>query len=377
MRKMLKACLLMGSLVAMTGCWRIGPEKLAADRLSYTTVIGNSWKEQMLLNLVKIRYGDVPVFMGVQTMLAQYTLMGQVTMGGGFNGNSLPTTPYSWLGNVTGNVQYQDRPTISYAPMSSSKFGKKLMTPLSTSVLMGLLQSGYPIKTAFRMTVHSIGGLENMFAFKSDQAGLDAEFFQLLDVMTDLQKGGVLMPSIREDTAVLRLLPTENPGLHKAIDEFRRILGLNPEINEYSVVYGAVQDNPDHIVIVTRSMLDLMSDLSGYIEVPEEDARMHRAFPSRPATSVSGHPLPALLRIHSGTSKSGDYFVSIPYRSQKFWIDNQDIDSKVTFSSLMFLFNLVDSNKEEGSSPRSANPASTAASKELKKIMNRKEMYDK
>jgi hypothetical protein len=38
---------------------------VARDRFDYITAISDSWKSQMLLNLVKIRYGDAPVFLDV------------------------------------------------------------------------------------------------------------------------------------------------------------------------------------------------------------------------------------------------------------------------------------------------------------------------
>lgn len=347
MRKTLKLCLVISCLLAISGCWRIGADKLASDRLSYNTVIGDSWKEQMLLNLVKIRYGDTPVFMDVQVMLAQYSLAGQVTIGGGFNGNSIPASPYSWLSNINGNLSYQDRPTISYAPMSSSQFGKKLMAPLPTSVMVGLLQSGDPARIALRMICHSINGFENMLAFKPRQNKLDARFYDLLEIISRLQRGGTLVMNIDDDKTMLRLMPTDDVDQRRSIDEFRQMLALDPAVSEYTVVYGSAPANSHEIAILTRSLLDVMTDLSGYIEVPEEDIKLNTVFPSKPATSVAGRILPSLLRVYGGSSKQRELFVSVPYRGREFWLDNQDIDSKTTFSSLMFLFNVVDSSKDK------------------------------
>jgi len=348
MKKIIKFCLIATSLVSISGCWRIGPDKLAADRLSYTAIVGDSWKEQMLLNLVKIRYGDVPVFVDVQNVLAQYSLAGQVTMGGNFSGNSQPNTPHLWGSSINGNLQYQDRPTISFVPMSGSKFGKSLMSPVTVSAITSLLQSGYPGKMIFRMITHSINGLDNMFAFKPRQDQMDADFFRLVDTMTEIQRAGLMSIVSINNKNILHLLPTEDPGLNQAMNEFRRLLKLRPDGTEYQVVYGTEQGDPDEIAIFTRSILDILSDLAGYIEVPLEDNKLHRVFPSQPATSVAGKPLAPLLRIHSGSSHDVDSFVSISYHGQKFWLDNHDIDSKITFSSLMFLFGLVDSDKGEG-----------------------------
>jgi len=49
----------------LSACAGIGPPTVSRDRFDYTTAISQSWKSQMLLNLVKLRYGDTPVLLDV------------------------------------------------------------------------------------------------------------------------------------------------------------------------------------------------------------------------------------------------------------------------------------------------------------------------
>ncbi|MHC4700629.1 MAG: hypothetical protein ACYTFQ_08635, partial [Planctomycetota bacterium] len=44
----------------LAGCMDVGPGTVARDRFGYTDAISESWKRQMLLNMVKIRYSDAP-----------------------------------------------------------------------------------------------------------------------------------------------------------------------------------------------------------------------------------------------------------------------------------------------------------------------------
>ena len=49
--------------LSVGACSSIGPESVSHDRIDYASAIGNSWKEQTLLNIVKLRYADMPVFL--------------------------------------------------------------------------------------------------------------------------------------------------------------------------------------------------------------------------------------------------------------------------------------------------------------------------
>ena len=63
------ACAALGAM--MCGCGGIGPRTITHDRFDYTETISTSWKQQMLVNLVKLRYGDAPVFLDVASVINQ------------------------------------------------------------------------------------------------------------------------------------------------------------------------------------------------------------------------------------------------------------------------------------------------------------------
>jgi len=60
--------LTLASLVA--GCASIGPAGIQRDRPDYSGSMASSWKEQMLLNIVKFRYFDPPVFLDVSSVVS-------------------------------------------------------------------------------------------------------------------------------------------------------------------------------------------------------------------------------------------------------------------------------------------------------------------
>ena len=69
------------------GCAGFGPSTVSRDRFDYTEAISDSWKHQMLLNMIKIRYADAPIFMDVSSVISQYQIAGQVNLGATANNN--------------------------------------------------------------------------------------------------------------------------------------------------------------------------------------------------------------------------------------------------------------------------------------------------
>ena len=67
-----------------TGCLhpKIGPQSLPRDRSQYSVSLADSWKELTLLNIVKVRYLDPPVYVDIGNIVSSYTLSQNASVGG-------------------------------------------------------------------------------------------------------------------------------------------------------------------------------------------------------------------------------------------------------------------------------------------------------
>ena len=53
-------------LLLLAGCAGVGPQRLDMDHMGYASALGEGLKRQMLLNMVRLRYADVPAFVSGQ-----------------------------------------------------------------------------------------------------------------------------------------------------------------------------------------------------------------------------------------------------------------------------------------------------------------------
>ena len=73
---------LLASLAVSTGCKSLGPRSVPHDRFEYSASMSESWKRQTLLNIVKLRYLDPPIFVDVGQIVAGYSLETGLSAGG-------------------------------------------------------------------------------------------------------------------------------------------------------------------------------------------------------------------------------------------------------------------------------------------------------
>lgn len=332
----------------LASCASIGPTTVSRDRFEYTGAISESWKRQMLLNMIKMRYGDAPVFLDVSSVISQYQIAGQINLGATINNN-----PWSTSETLGAGGQYVDRPTITYSPVMGDKFARSMMSPIPPSAILSLLQAGYPVDLVFRILVHEINGIQNRFGGEARARTSDPEFYSLLEKMRRVQSAGGIGMRFKkidkEEAALMVFRLKRDPETDSLVRDIRKTLGLDPEATEFRVVYGSVPRDDKEIAILTRSILEVIIDLSADIEVPDVHVKEKRVNPTF-AEMAGGEKVQPLIRIQSSSEKPGDAFVLIRYRDSYFWIDDRDLRSKKIFSFLMFVFTLVETG-EKGIAP--------------------------
>jgi hypothetical protein len=336
-------------LVMLSGCTGIGPQTVSRDRFDYTAAISDSWKNQMLFNMVKIRYGDAPVFLDVSSVIGQYQIAGQINLGATINNHPWST---SQILGTTGN--YVDRPTITYTPIMGDKFARSLMAPVPPPAILSLMQAGYPVDLVFRLLVQEINGIRNRFGGETRAQSAGPEFYSLIEKMRRIQSAGGMGMRFKkqneEETTLMVIRGERDPKIEALAAEVRKTLGLDPHAKEINVVYGAIAKDDKEIALLTRSLLEVLIDLSSDIEVPVAHVEEKRVGPTYVEETAEGKKVMPLIRIHSSSEAPGDAFVLIPYRSAYFWIDDRDLRSKKIFSFLMFVFTLVETG-EKGTTP--------------------------
>jgi hypothetical protein len=152
----------------------------------------------------------------------------------------------------------------------------------------------------------------------------------------------------REEATLLTLREKVDPSIEADILAVRQMLGLDPSARELRVVYGAVAANDKELAILSRSILEVLIELSSFISVPEAHVADRRVGPTaEPEVGPSG-PIRPLIRIASSPERPADAFVAVPYRDYWFWIDDRDVPSKRLFSFLFFIFTLTETGGKEG-----------------------------
>ena len=334
------------TLLFLSGCTHMGPKTVTRDRFDYNTAISNSWKEQTLLNIVKIRYIDMPLFVDVASIVSGYTLQGTVNMASTWSSDRAVQGDFFTLGS---SGTFTDRPTITYKPITGQEFNKSFMTPIPPKAILFLIQTGWPADLIYRITVDSVNGMRGKISGGINARLGDPDFFRLIGLMREIQKSGVVGMRIIKgkdnlDTTVMFFHKKNIPAeIKDARRELGSLLGLRPGLQEVKVGYGLIPKDDTEMAMLTRSMLQIMIELATQFNVPEEHLTEGRTIPS-----LTGDSDDYLIRINHSKEYPENGFVSIRYRDYWFYIDDRDLISKRTFAFLMILFSIMETGGTEG-----------------------------
>jgi hypothetical protein len=175
--------------LVLSSCARIGPTRLPVDRFNYSAAIAASTNEQMLVNLVRLRYNETPVFLDVNTVIAQYQFDAHAKLGAevGFSTSASDAGESIAIPEV--GAAWSERPTITYAPRSGPKFIRSLLTPLPPLAVIGLVQGNGPVEDVVRGVVRSINGVSSISPATGEW---NPDYKKMLDALSQIQRGRAL-----------------------------------------------------------------------------------------------------------------------------------------------------------------------------------------
>jgi hypothetical protein len=326
------------------GC-TVGPRRLAPVRFDYNQAISRSLDQQLLLNLVRLRYRDTPVFLELNTLVSQYSFSTSAGIA-----PTIVIGSEDEVANTTG-ISISETPTIGYAPLQGQEFAIRILSPIPPESIMLLSHSGWSIQRLLQLTVHEINSVRNAVRAAGPTPDTPPEFEafqQLTRQLRELQLAGLLdvrlnpaAPNGSQVRLVFRQASSETQ--QNAIDGVKSSLGISSEVNDLRVVSTSGSNASDELVVRGRSFLAAMFFLSQGVVPPAAHVAEGKVTVTR---DVDGRVFEwrrvvgDLLTIQSSSTQPEDAFVAIQYRNYWFYIDDADLNGKSTFNLLSYLFSL-------------------------------------
>jgi hypothetical protein len=391
-------CLALLAATLLAGCSVIGPPSLKQSRLQYNDVIKTTSEEEMLLNIVRLRYTDTPSSLQITNIAAQFELIKTlgltpffVAAGTAAANTSASVLPY-------GAVSGADRPTFSLTPLDDGEFARRLFTPLSLEGTVYLARTTWPIQTVFRLYLENLNWVPNGETASGPTPRQPPEYRDFLTGVAALQSlqtegkarfsmeerlepvgGPVPAETITADSVVraakegFELTPDvggktwsvmrKTPHFILYIDPaaldsremltFAQIFRLKRGLSKYDVSVDQLTPFPstypaegvEQIDLETRSLLQALFFVAHGVEVPAEHAQRGIA---RVTMGAAGEPfdwgevLAGLFDVKhkQGSQRPAGAYVAVPYKDYWFYIDETDQDTKTTFALLMELARL-------------------------------------
>lgn len=358
MRWILVACALAGQ-----GCQSIGVGSVPRDRADYGAAIADSWKEQTLLNIIKLRYFDTPTFLDISSVISSYQVQGEIS----FAREIFPRAPQDSNRAYGLGGSYTDRPTISYAPLSGEKFVNSLLRPIPPQAIFAMILSGHQADFILRATVRAINDVYNHSAAPSRARQEDPAFSQVVAALRRIQQAGALGMRVeqargggqgvrieiqqsgarsdrqeRGDVTWIFFREAASDAVAADIRFMRDALGIAPDVREMRLTFGSLRSGGGEIALFTRSIMEILVELSAGVEVPAQhiaEGRARNMAAPAPDSDPRAYPV---ARIHVSSLRPEDAFSAVHYRNHWFWIDDRDLASKRVFTFLRMFSSIAE-----------------------------------
>jgi len=348
LRKLMTTCLL-GCL--LSACAVVGPAAIHSGRLAYNEAIIETDNRQMLLVIVRNRYGERSNLLAVSSVTANVRVVANAGVDVGVGDND------DYAGNlvpVSAGVLYEENPTVSYTPVGGAQYSRQLMFPISVAELAQLAGNLVDPTPVYFTLVSSINGIYNP-SFLSPGSAADARFVRVATIMSKLTQAHRLhwIQDPQQGDRFSILINHYSPDYSDEVEELLTLLGMPALENPSERVVLPVSllldgQDTDGIGITTRSVFNLLDILSGAVEVPQQDQAAGVAVNYPPPGMVGKQ-----LRIRRAEAEPEHASVAVSYRDGWFYIDENDQATKQFFRlmSTLLSINIADSASSSNAAP--------------------------
>jgi len=375
----------------------MGSWAMRGTRLHYNESFSHTSSQEMLLNIVRMRYGETPTFLDLPT-INNATEAAVVGTGAQPEGSPLQ-------GIFDGDFTLRDEPTLSYQPRRGDNLAESLIKPLKAETLLdippgndarmflltfvdsinGLRNSPTATSLAsrilqpnddYRHAVDLFMGLLNRGAMKLRVAARDDETQSPVsdaDVMgvdaVTAAKAGYIYQSTDEQVTLLKrtklmALAIKPEELGAAdLDELTGLFRLVPGQTVYAIKSqedaevdlnadstGGLPSEPrEEIAMNVRSGYQALAFLSKGVDVPAVHVRRGavQTFQSLDCRPFDARQLTrGLFRVRVQRHKPLRSDLAVHYRHHWFYIPEDDVESRATLSLVKFI---IDLNSQSGS----------------------------
>ncbi len=334
----------------------------SGGRTSYNVAAQNTTNQELLLNLVRLRYSDTPYFLELNGITTQFNFSSKLN-----STLKLPGFNQENPASVGGELGWSNQPTIQYSPLEGKDFAIQMMQPLDLRIIQGLVFTGWDIDRIFRLLIQNMADIPNASAASGpvpNRAPHYKKFFECLELLRHFQALGELQIGVRfipegnkkisEDEACKEkpnAIQISFPANGGESDRLADLLeGIKKSKGRYVLNMRQAFNEEASLGLMTRSLLGTMYYLSLGVEVPPKDVTAGTvAMTLNDDGSLFDwhYVIGDLMTIHWSYRCPDNYYLAVPYRGYWFYIDDSDVSSKRTFVLLQQIYNLQAKQQEK------------------------------
>jgi hypothetical protein len=327
------------TLVVLIGCSTVGPSTISHGRADYNEAINRTDDEQLLMALVRGRYGETSRLLAVTGVTANVRFATNVGAEVGYSTEEIDEWTF---GPFRGGVAYEENPTISYAPVQGEKYLRQIMSPVPLDILILALRSSAHPTELFTMLVKSVNGIKNPDFLKPPSGKPDLRFSRLVLILEELSDADIIhwVRGKQEGTDFNAVIRDYDPEFSERVIELLRMLGLSaPKDRTEDVVlpvnFALKGKESEGMAISTRSTMDLIEIMRASVEVPEDHVQSGIAL-SYPPLGLAGKG----VHIRLAEERPINASVAVSYGGYWFFIDRADQRTKMAFRNLRTLWEI-------------------------------------